>query len=55
MNLWMEEGPIMQEHLTCIEDIREQLINVDEIMSDSEPVNLTLNLFPKCNSRTLSI
>ena len=44
MNLWMEEGPIMQEHLTCIEDIREQLINVDEVISNLEL--LTLNSLP---------
>ena len=32
----------MQEYLACIEDICEQLINVDKVISNLELVNLTL-------------
>ena len=52
MNLRMEEGQIMQEHLTRIEDIREQLINVDKVISNLELVkviywiNCVLFIFP---------
>ena len=47
LNLRMEEGQSMQEHLTKIQDIREQLINIDEVISDSELVNITLNSLPE--------
>ena len=46
MNLRMEEGQSMQEHLACIEEFCEQLINVDEVISNLELVNLTLNSLP---------
>jgi len=46
LHLCMDEGDSMQDHLTKIQDLREQLLNIDEIISDAEMVTTVLNSLP---------
>ena len=39
----MDEGASMQYHITYIQDLREQLVNIDEVIPDTEMVTTTLN------------
>lgn len=44
--LEMQEGDNMVEHLTKIKDLREELLNIDEVIPDKDVISKTLNSLP---------
>ena len=42
----MDEGSSMNEHLTRVQDLREQLADIDEIIPDKDMISITLNTLP---------
>ena len=42
----MEEDGSMNEHLTRIQGLLEQLANIDEIITDKDMISITLNTLP---------
>eukprot|EP00250_Pteridium_aquilinum_P000809 c10979_g2_i1 orf=3-197(-) len=45
-NVRMHEGEVMSQHVNKIQDLREQLINVDEVMTDAQIVSRTMDSLP---------
>lgn len=49
----MEEGDAMQDHLTYTQELREQLLNIDEANPDAKIVTYVLNSLPQSYSTSL--